>query len=196
MLETCSLQGAHERHVEGQFRAAQKRKRHGDEPRSSPAEDVAGAVPDLDDSKSGSRSALADHGGIQFEPHFYLLRPHTPAGKRVLIPLSPTTPLSECLTGRVLLEYPTVYVLPQSPTSLPKGFVSEAQYLRRPDRDESRSKLLSSFGETNEVDDERGKGREGPSGEGGPIDETRMLQVLTEDLERPDLADPHRIDAG
>jgi hypothetical protein len=60
---------------------------------------------------------------------FYLLRPRTPGSSRVLIPLSNSSTLSELLRGREVLEFPTVYVLPEPPSALPPGFLLESQYL-------------------------------------------------------------------
>ncbi|PSR85591.1 hypothetical protein BD289DRAFT_253456 [Coniella lustricola] len=60
---------------------------------------------------------------------FYLLKPLTPLGKpKELIPLGPTDTLGRALTGRTVLEYPTIYVLPPSSAiagehELPEGFI-------------------------------------------------------------------------
>ncbi len=61
--------------------------------------------------------------------HFYLLRPRTTGPDRVLIPVSPTTKLSDALRDRVVLEFPTFYIFPHPPDSLSAGFISEAQFL-------------------------------------------------------------------
>jgi len=63
--------------------------------------------------------------------HFYLHRPQTRSKWPVLIPLSPSQTLTDALRGRLVLEYPTLYVLPQGPSELPKDqFISEDEYLR------------------------------------------------------------------
>ncbi|POS81515.1 hypothetical protein DHEL01_v200088 [Diaporthe helianthi] len=53
---------------------------------------------------------------------FYLLRPLTVAGKpKELIPISATEDLSAALSGRTVLEYPTIYVLPPPPSPSAAG---------------------------------------------------------------------------
>lgn len=56
---------------------------------------------------------------------FFLLKPLTPAGKpKELIPLESDETLEHALRGRVVLEFPTVYVLPMGGEArLPEGFV-------------------------------------------------------------------------
>jgi hypothetical protein len=51
--------------------------------------------------------------------------------ERVLVPVAPLAALQDCLRNRVVLEYPTFYVLADPPESLPAGFISEATYLER-----------------------------------------------------------------
>jgi HIT zinc finger len=71
--------------------------------------------------------------------YFYLQRPHTPSSKqRVVIPLHPSAPLSALLRDRVVLEFPTIYVLSSPPTLLPKAFIREDQYLNEQPRRLSR----------------------------------------------------------
>lgn len=62
--------------------------------------------------------------------HFYLLLPSTPTPYRVLIPILPKDSLSEALTDRLVLEFPTIYALKQPPDKLPTGFMTEEDYLR------------------------------------------------------------------
>jgi hypothetical protein len=58
---------------------------------------------------------------------FYLLRPLTVAGKpKELIPVSATEDLSAALSGRTVLEYPTIYVLPPLPSSSSRSTVDAA----------------------------------------------------------------------
>ncbi|KAI9744879.1 MAG: hypothetical protein M1818_001804 [Claussenomyces sp. TS43310] len=62
--------------------------------------------------------------------HFYLQRPYTPASQpKVLIPLPPLDTLSTLLRGRVLQEFPTIYVLSSPPETLPAEFMLEDHYL-------------------------------------------------------------------
>lgn len=61
--------------------------------------------------------------------HFYLVKPHTSSARPVLIPVSGSDNLSECLQEQVVLEFPTIQVLPGPPSSLPNRFMLESDYL-------------------------------------------------------------------
>lgn len=63
--------------------------------------------------------------------YFYLVKPFTRAGERVLIPTDSQTPFAGCLHGQEVFEYPTVQVLKEPPDSLPAGFTLEADYLKK-----------------------------------------------------------------
>lgn len=74
--------------------------------------------------------------------YFYLLRTYTPSSYgRVLTPLHPDWTLKTVLRNRVVLEFPTIYVLPMAPNSLPEGFMLESHFFaaqkRGPVRDDS-----------------------------------------------------------
>jgi hypothetical protein len=62
---------------------------------------------------------------------FYLVKPRTSSSKLVLIPLTPTATLGECLNGRTVLEFPTIYVHPESLQQLPEEFMLEEDYLKQ-----------------------------------------------------------------
>jgi hypothetical protein len=59
---------------------------------------------------------------------FYLLRPFTASKLTVLTPIDSSKSLTECLQGQTVLEFPTIYVLPDEPHSLPTGFLLAEQY--------------------------------------------------------------------
>jgi len=61
--------------------------------------------------------------------YFYLVKPFTSGLTRVLVPVSPSYPLASCLGGNEIFEFPTIQVLGQPPTSLPKGFDLEEEYV-------------------------------------------------------------------
>ena len=62
--------------------------------------------------------------------HLFLLRPKTPSSfPKVLTFLNPAKPLEKLLRRRLVLEYPTLYVLEAGPADLPKGFMLERDYL-------------------------------------------------------------------
>ena len=61
--------------------------------------------------------------------HYYLLKPAAASTSKVLIPVEAKSALTTCLKHRVVLEYPTIYVLEKPPNSLPEGFQLEKDYL-------------------------------------------------------------------
>ncbi|KAK2785980.1 hypothetical protein FQN53_007083 [Emmonsiellopsis sp. PD_33] len=113
---------------------------------------------------------------------FYLHRPHTPSRLPVLIPIPhpSTTTITDALRERVVLEFPTFYVLPWTPDALPKNrFVLEEVYLR-----ENAGK------EDGEVEGEGGSevDAEGESEADedvllDSVDQGKVLEVLYKDLE-------------
>jgi hypothetical protein len=58
----------------------------------------------------------------------YLLKPFTATKSIVLIPIDSSGKLTDCLRGQTVLEFPTIYVLPHAPASLPAGFMLEERY--------------------------------------------------------------------
>jgi hypothetical protein len=76
-----------------------------------------------DGSEEGNQTANAP------EPEFfYLRRPFTASKSVVLTPIDPSKTLTECLKGQTLLEFPTIFILPDEPHSLPTGFMLTGQY--------------------------------------------------------------------
>ncbi|EEH41953.2 hypothetical protein PAAG_03874 [Paracoccidioides lutzii Pb01] len=67
--------------------------------------------------------------------YFYLHRPQSRSRVPVLIPLATeSVTISDVLRSRVVLEFPTFYVLPWAPKELPEdGFMLEEVYLREND---------------------------------------------------------------
>ncbi|PNS14706.1 hypothetical protein CAC42_1728 [Sphaceloma murrayae] len=63
--------------------------------------------------------------------NFYLHLPRCISRNPVLATLSETSTITQCLTQRRILEYPTVYVLPQPADSLPDTYMSEGAYRRQ-----------------------------------------------------------------
>lgn len=63
---------------------------------------------------------------------FYLYRPHTPSNLPiVLIPLRHDLPLDNQLQGKVIVEYPTIYVFPASQSELPEGFMLQDDFFKK-----------------------------------------------------------------
>jgi hypothetical protein len=52
------------------------------------------------------------------DPFFYLLKPSTTGTAKVLIPMDASQTLTESLSTRVVLEFPTIYILHRSPDEL------------------------------------------------------------------------------
>jgi hypothetical protein len=64
------------------------------------------------------------------DPFFYLLKPSTTGTAKVLIPMDASKTLTEVLSTRVVLEYPTFHILPHSPNELtPAGSENKQQYI-------------------------------------------------------------------
>jgi hypothetical protein len=81
----------------------------------------------------------ADHRNDESSPksvgdggsRFFLVKPRTSSNRHVLIPLDSTATLGECLNGRTVLEFPTIYVFPSSVEQLPEEFMLEEDYLKQ-----------------------------------------------------------------
>lgn len=76
------------------------------------------------------QSASSKAQKVPHEPqlHYYLHRPLCTGDSRVLLPVSPDTKLADVLAHRTVIEFPTFYMLRQSPERLPEGFVTETQW--------------------------------------------------------------------
>ncbi|KAE8160979.1 hypothetical protein BDV40DRAFT_313444 [Aspergillus tamarii] len=113
--------------------------------------------------------------------YFYLHRPRTSTKQPVLVPLIPTATLTSALRGRTVLEFPTIYILSDSPDALSSGqenakFLLEKDYLRTQPQGEIESR------ETSETDgDQPAPGSVDISN----LDERKVLEVLQKDLLEP-----------
>lgn len=68
---------------------------------------------------------------VSTEYDFFLLKPQTSSSRRVLIPISSSATLGECLRGRTVLEFPTIYVFTNSSLQLPDEFILEENYTKQ-----------------------------------------------------------------
>ncbi|GME50808.1 putative hit finger domain protein [Neofusicoccum parvum] len=145
-------------------------------------------------------AAAGEHSDRNTQTHtpihsFYLLKPHTPSSQpRVLIPLDSSSTLTAALSTQVVLEYPTIKVLPcqGAGAPLPDGFILEEEYIRQSKQDVQELEAL--IGPDGEVmtaakvrrDDDRADGAHGRvskgAGDTGPVDDRRLLEVLSRDL--------------
>ena len=117
--------------------------------------------------------------------YFYLHRPLTPSPTPVLIPLPPQTSLSTILPTRLVLEFPTIYILPHPPSSLPATFTLEEDFLRSEKNErEIDAELMREVGSLGGGKvgrcGEEGKGKEGK--EDGDVNKERLMEVLEKDL--------------
>ncbi|KAL4977199.1 hypothetical protein BDW66DRAFT_40581 [Aspergillus desertorum] len=138
---------------------------------------------------------------------FYIHRPRTATKQPVIAPLSPATTLTAALQNRVVLEFPTIYVLrsPLTPDSkatratetesLHRGkseskskFILEAEYLRA-HPDEAAAGTASAETAANEDGGEVGRLEDAEQALFGAgavdipdVDEGKMLEVLEKDL--------------
>jgi len=111
---------------------------------------------------------------------FYLHRPSLPSRHPVLISLSPTSTLATSLTNRLVLEFPTIYVLHQRPDNkLPEGFVNEEDFFEM-----AKKGLIEELeeGELRDGDDEETNEDQRDLPREGEVDEKRLLKVLGNDL--------------
>ncbi|KAF2661274.1 hypothetical protein K491DRAFT_748221 [Lophiostoma macrostomum CBS 122681] len=112
---------------------------------------------------------------------YFLLRPRTSSNRHVLIPLSPSARLGECLRGRTVLEFPTIYVFSASAPELPEDFILEQDYLRGQSKDQKEFEQL-----LKEVDPSVLRAIKTEDGDdettNEDFDSTKLLDVLKQDL--------------
>ncbi|KAH0545552.1 hypothetical protein FGG08_000383 [Glutinoglossum americanum] len=128
-LESLSIEAGYSRLKGGSQPTSSKKRKldHAGELETTPnTDEVETAALTLTEPQ---RETETENNSPPVEYHFYLLRPRTPSPLRVLIPLSKTNTLSASLKDRVVLEFPTIYVLSEPPSALPEGFILESQYL-------------------------------------------------------------------
>jgi hypothetical protein len=115
---------------------------------------------------------------------FFLLKPRTSSSRRVLIPLISTVTIGECLNGRTVLEFPTIYVFPSSVQQLPEDFMLEEDYLKQEGEeqkefDELISELDPEILKRLRDDGQQSSARQGREEE---VDSREILDVLKKDF--------------
>lgn len=113
--------------------------------------------------------------------YFYLHRPRTTTKKPVLVPLPPLAKLASVLRGRTVLEFPSIYALPDSPETIlvakeTSPFILEEEYLRTATPEE-----LGETGKATESEQE-GTTNDVSGVDLGGLDEKKVLEVLKQDL--------------
>lgn len=120
--------------------------------------------------------------------YFYLHRPRTATKQPVLIPLPPAATFISALHKRTVLEFPTVYVLPDSPDAL--RATNKENALFRLEEEYIQTEKPGEDGEFGGLDGEGAQGIDDsmPSVDLGQVDEKKVLEVLKQDLFEPDPA--------
>ncbi|KAJ5945654.1 hypothetical protein N7454_002493 [Penicillium verhagenii] len=129
---------------------------------------------------------IGPHRGL----YFYLHRPRTTLKKPVLVPLTPLMTLAAALRERTVMEFPTIYALPESPETLlaekdTSPFIMEEEYIRIVGPEEATGK--SADAEQGEAEAEaEASDLTGASADLLTADEAKVLEVLKHDLFEPE----------
>lgn len=114
--------------------------------------------------------------------YFYLHRPRTATKQPVLIPLAPAMTLTSALRGRTVLEFPTVYILPDSPDTIRAEDKESARFILE-------DEYLQTIGPEKEEESTGQKGEDDAQDQAavdlGQVDEKKVLEVLKQDLFEP-----------
>lgn len=131
---------------------------------------------------SSDASPATDPAPSETDLNFFLHHPSLPSKYPVLIPLPPDAKLATSLTNRLVLEFPTIYVLHSQPDGkLPDGFVSEEDFFAS-----AKKELIEEIAAGEPSIGAAGGDSEGTKAQGledGEVDEGRLLEVLGKDLE-------------
>lgn len=99
----------------------------------------------------------------------------------MLIRLEPTATLAECLRGRTVLEYPTIYVFPEASSPPAEKFMLEADYLQQEGEEQKEfDELLKHVGPEMLRAPKEEHGYDKMADE--HIDSNRILNVLKQDM--------------
>ncbi|KAF2790210.1 hypothetical protein K505DRAFT_83559 [Melanomma pulvis-pyrius CBS 109.77] len=136
---------------------------------------------------NNSRSSLHLNGpdpeSLPPEYNFFLLRPQTSSSRLVLVPISTSATLGQCLRGRTVLEFPTIYAFPDSIAQLPEEFMLEEEYMEQEGEEQkefddllkhAHPEILRALQEDN--------GDNGDEKAGDQLDSKKILDVLNQDL--------------
>jgi hypothetical protein len=104
--------------------------------------------------------------------YFYLHCPNTPSAIKSVIPINPDAIIADIVRERLLLEFPTIFILYEPPEMLLKPFICEEDYAKQYD---DQASVIPSMTEPNGTAKEQ---YQAPV----QIDEERLLGVLEKDL--------------
>ena len=108
--------------------------------------------------------------------HFYLHVPRLPSPQPVLIPLPPDSNLFTCLRNHLILEFPTIYVLPYPTSELPVGYLTEEAFDKKMQQESFRESVLARL-----TGNEEGEIEE-PTKQEDDVDAKKIQEVLQRDL--------------
>lgn len=113
------------------------------------------------------------------EHHFYLHRPNLPSHVRCVVPLQSEALVKDVIRDRVVIEFPTIFVLGVSKDKLQKPFVTEEEYLE--EKGNGPPVIMSEAPEGGFTADDNDQDF---SGLGSPpeLDEKKIKEVLQKDL--------------
>ncbi|KAK0740802.1 hypothetical protein B0T18DRAFT_432049 [Schizothecium vesticola] len=90
----------------------------------------------LQDSETGAWRTTWGEDDRASAWQFFLLQARPPPGEKALIPISPSDTLANALSGRTVIEFPTIYVFPTG-DPLPEGFCLGSAERRKRKAEES-----------------------------------------------------------
>jgi len=123
-----------------------------------------------------------DSKSIPSEYNFFLLRPQTSASRHVLIPISSSATLGQCLRGRTVLEFPTIYAFPDTLIGLPEGFMLEKEYMKEEGEEQKEFEDLLKHAHPEVLRALNDTGDDGDEKAGHKLDGRKILDVLQQDL--------------
>jgi len=129
-----------------------------------------------------ARDATVDvDGDLPSHFLFFLHRPRTSSSRPVLIPLDGTSLLRDCLRGKTVLEFPTIYVFPDPiPSSMSDDFILEEEYVKQ--EEEERKELEEAMRKVGPEELRAMQEAEARENDAGELDGERILDVLKRDL--------------
>ncbi|GAB1215421.1 hypothetical protein ATERTT37_004608 [Aspergillus terreus] len=149
----------------------------------STSTNVQNTAPDAEDAQPNRTSTPPDRISSHSDLYFYLHRPRTATKQPVVIPVDPQATLASALRDRTVLEFPSIYVLPDSPETLRTttenpSFLLEEVYLQ------SQPQAEQEQDDTTAEDTAEGTHALG-SVDITNVDENKVLEVLKKDLFEP-----------
>jgi hypothetical protein len=143
---------------------------------SEPSNPETDEQPTAPAEQAESKLLLAPHRNL----YFYLHRPRTTTKKPVVVPVPPLAKLQSVLREHTVLEFPTIYALPDSPETIlaskeTSSFILEEEYLRTASPEELGDKSAEEQEGTGDGDEVSGVDLQN-------VDEEKVMEVLKQEL--------------